>query len=68
MLNSRCEEAAIMNLVWSILLTVLRCDAEEIIDGRPFDSVDHPTPITPLNGKHLRLLGTPVSRFLIVIN
>jgi hypothetical protein len=55
-----------MKRVWPIIFTIL-CNAEDIVDGRLLDTFCHPTTpfTTPLDGKHLRLIGTSVSLFLI---
>jgi hypothetical protein len=64
--NSRRKEGLTMKRVWPIIFTIL-CNAEDIGDGRLLDTFCHPTTpfITPLDGKHLRLIGTSVSCFLI---
>lgn len=57
-----------MKLAWSILFLVI-CNAEQVIGTWRRNSVDHPTTaITPVNGKHLRLLASPVSHFIVVQN
>jgi hypothetical protein len=54
-----------MKLAWFILFLVI-CNAEQVIGTCWRNSVDHPTTaITPVNGKHLRLLASPVSRVLL---
>jgi DNA-binding transcriptional regulator of glucitol operon len=54
-----------MKLAWSILFLVI-CNAEQVIGTWWRNSVDHQTTgITPVKGKHLRLLASPVSRVLL---
>lgn len=65
LINRNHEQFLAMRLSWSILFTFL-CNAERVTNVWPPENVNQLTPITPLDGKHLRLITNAVKCLYII--